>query len=681
MTNSDKRKVFFLLITALAITVRAIYLHDIIDTVEFKVPLLDAAWYDTHALEVLKGDLLASQSTFRVPLYIYFLAGCYKIFGHQYLPPVLFQVILGSLVCGIIFLIGDRVFGFWAGLVAGLGMALHRVAVFSDLQLLPTTIFIFGIVVATYLVIRGLETDKARSWILAGVCIGISFLTRPDVVFFTIAICLIPLFKFGARRGFRRISSVLSPVVVAMLLLGVRNLIVTGEFHLFSSQGSLNLYIGNAAFADGKTPVHPPTHAKFNLTMDRRDDSMLAAAKQHAMEDLGRPITDSELSRYLLRRTIEDIRQNPARWVILMLKKVYYFLNNYERSDLKPMWRISRNLSWTMKNLLLPFTSAIVPASLGFLLVLVRKDGRGLVILAGFVAFALGTILFFVSWRYRLPAVIYIWILAGYGLVEVLRALNARRFIFVISSGLLMGAVGFVSASSYLGVRDEAFSANYLVNEAVVHSTYGLDDEAVSILKEAIDLNPASERTHFVLGHQYAKMGKIDEARREMGIATMLFPGYLPAAHTTLGVALFKAGDYAKAADEFREALKFASTDVSIKTKLVVSLMHLGEIEEAERMIAEIEDASLVDPNSMLTIAKGWVNIGEPERAETILRNLIQEDPTNVDARIVMATALETQGRYEEAVLLLREASRLDPFRQDIQDLLTSLESKSKLLR
>lgn len=680
MTNSSKRKLLFLLITAVAIAVRAIYLHDIIDTVEFKVPLLDAAWYDTHALEVLKGDLLASQSAFRVPLYIYFLAGCYKTFGHQYLPPVLVQVILGSLVCGIVFLVGDRVFGFWAGVVAGLGVALHRVAVFSDLQLLPTTIFIFGIVVATYLVIRGLETDKARSWILAGVCIGISFLTRPDVVFFTIGICLILLFKFGVRRGFRRIIFVLSPLVVAMLLLSLRNQIVTGEFYLFSSQGSLNLYVGNAIFADGKTPLHPPTYAKFDLTMDHREDSMLAAAKQHAMEDLGRPLTDSELSRYLLRRTIEDIRQNPKRWVILMLKKVYYFLNSYERSDMKPMWRISRNLSWTMKNLLLPFTSAMVPASLGFALVLVRKHGMGLVIWAGFVAFALNTILFFVSWRYRLPAVIYIWMLAGYGLVELLRALRARKFIFVISSGLLMGAVGFVSASSYLGVRDEVYSEDYLVNEAIIHSSYGLHDEAVSILKEAIALNPAGERTHFALGHQYAKMGKIDEAKREMGIATMLFPGYLPAAHTTLGVAFLNVGDCAKAADEFREALKFAPTDVSIKTNLVVSLMRLGEIEEAERMIAEIEKASN-DFNSMLTIAKGWVSIGRPERAETILRNLIQEDPTNVEARIVMATALEMQERSEEAVLLLREARRLDPFRQDIQDWLTSLESKSKLLR
>ncbi len=681
MTDSRKAYFAFLLITALAISIRLAYLLDVIDTIDFKVPVLDAAWYDTHALEVLKGDLLASQSIFRVPLYVYFLAGCYKIFGHNYLAPVLLQILLGSISCGIVFLIGSRAFGFWPGVVSGLGVSLHRVAVFSDLQLLPTTIFIFGTVVATYLVILGFETDKMRNWVLAGVCLGFSFLTRPDVIVFSGMILLPLLLWLGAKRGLQRAILIVSPIVVAVLLLGLRNKVVTGEFYVLSSQGSLNLYIGNAVFADGKTPLHPPTRAKFDLTMDRREDAMLAAAKQHAFEDLGRSLSDNELSKYFLKKTLQEIRGDPARWIVLMLKKVYYFLNVYERSDMKPMWRISRHLSWAMKKLLLPFTAALAPASLGFLLVLVRRHRMGLVISAASLAFALNTILFFVSWRYRLPAVSYLWLLGGYGLVEVAKALIEKRLLFVLSSALLMGGVAFVSASSYLGVREERYSAQYLVNEACIHSSYGLDDEAVNILKEALKLDPADERIHFVLGYQYAKMGRIDNARQEMDIATMLFPDYLPVAHHTLGVALFRLGEYAKAADEFREALKFAPEDLETKANLAVCLMQLGSMEEADKLIAEIEKASLTRSNPMVAIAKGLVSIGKPERAEVILKSILERDPGNIEALIVMATVLEMQGRYGEALVLLRQAGRLDPHRKDIQDVIRNLESKAKLPR
>lgn len=675
MAANRPRRLWLLAIVAAALLTRAIFLVQIVDTPDFKVPVLDAAWYDIHALEVLNGDLLASQALFRVPLYIYFLSLFYKIFGHSYLPPILFQVILGSLTCGVVFLMAERAFGLVAGLIAGFGMAFYKMAVFSDVQLLPTTLFIFLIVVSTYLIMRGLDASGSRSWILAGILIGLALLTRPDVVLFVLATCIVVLWIVGLRKAVSKLGYVLLPLLVALAVLGLRNFLVTGDFYLVSSQGAVNLYAGNSLLADGKTPITPPTLSPYDLWLDKKMDAMKAAAEQYAFEHVGRPLSDRELSAFFIKETLGDIGENPTRWVRLLLRKVYYSFNNYERSDLKPIWRLSRHRSWLMRKGLLSFVFVIPGASAGLILVLLRKHRFGILVAGSACSFVLNMVVFFVSWRYRLPAIPYLWALAGYGVTQTIDCIAKRRWslggILVVS----MIAVGLISASSYLDVKVDQYASNYLVNEAAIYDECNRHEEAIEILKEAVELDPADARSYLALGIEYSKLGQIEEARKAMEIAAMLYPPYQPVAFHKIGVALYNKQDFASAAEEFKKAAQFESFAITDGINIAICMINLGKKQSADSVMTELAKRFEGSRESMIAIAGGWINLGSPDRAEEILENLIEKNPNDVEALLVMADAVAIQGRSNQALDLLRRASILSPKDPRIRDAIKALES------
>lgn len=675
MAANRTRRLWLLAIILASLLTRAIFLAQIVDTPDFKVPVLDAAWYDIHALEVLKGDLLASQALFRVPLYIYFLSLFYKIFGHSYLPPIAFQVILGSLTCGIVFLIAERAFGLVAGLIAGFGMAFYKMAVFSDVQLLPTTLFIFLIVLSTYLIMRGLDGHGSRNWILAGILIGLALLTRPDVVVFVLATCIAVLWIMGLRKAVSKLAYALLPLLVASAILGLRNFLVTGDFYLVSSQGAVNLYAGNSLVADGKTPITPPTLSPYDIWLDKKVDAMKAAAEQYAFEHVGKPLSDRELTEFFIKETLSDIGENPARWVRLLLRKVYYSFNNYERSDLKSIWRLARHHSWLMRKGLLSFVFVIPAASAGLILVFLRKHGFGILIAASAGGFVLNMIVFFVSWRYRLPAIPYLWTLAGYGAAQTIYCFGNRRWSL---GGILLGsmiAVGFISVSSYLDVKVDQYASNYLVNEAAIYDQCNRYQEAIEILKEAVELDPADQRSYLALGIEYSKLGQIEEARKAMEIAAMLYPPYQPLAFHTIGVALYNMQDFASAAEEFKKAAQFDSFAISEGINIAICMINLGKKESADSVMTELAKRFESSREAMIAIADGWINLGSPDRAEEILENLIEKDPNDVEALLVMADALAIQGRTDQALDLLRRASVLSPRDTRVRDAIRALES------
>ena len=174
-------------IILVALALRIAYLIDISDSPQFNYPMLDQYWYDSKARDVLAGDLLARTSSFRVPLYVYFLAGCYLVFGHSYVAAVLIQMFMAAVACGLVFLITKRIFGILAGVTAGLGLAFYRMAIYASGELLPTSLLLICVLAATYFVLRSVEGQRLRDGALAGFLLGLAFLTRPDVLPFACA--------------------------------------------------------------------------------------------------------------------------------------------------------------------------------------------------------------------------------------------------------------------------------------------------------------------------------------------------------------------------------------------------------------------------------------------------------------------------------------------------------------
>ena len=61
---------------------------------------------------------------------------------------------MGALSCGLIFFIGRKFFGRVAGAVAGFAFAFYGMAIYSDGEILPTTLFMFFMLLAVWFLIK-----------------------------------------------------------------------------------------------------------------------------------------------------------------------------------------------------------------------------------------------------------------------------------------------------------------------------------------------------------------------------------------------------------------------------------------------------------------------------------------------------------------------------------------------
>ncbi len=93
----------------------------------------------------------------------------------------------------------------------------------------------------------------------------------------------------------------------------------------------------------------------------------------------------------------------------------------------------------------------------------------------------------------------------------------------------------------------------YQYEKGVVALNYGLTDEAVRYGKLALSLDPNHYGAHTLLGGAYYKQGNYAEAVAEYGKAAELEPD-LAEAHFNLGLACFEAGDMARAEEELKRA-------------------------------------------------------------------------------------------------------------------------------
>ena len=108
-----------------------------------------------------------------------------------------------------------------------------------------------------------------------------------------------------SKRGYAWPGTLAIVFAGFLMLLGLRNYSAYDE-SIFSPQGAVNLYIGNASFADGKTPMAPPTSYVYGVAIDPGEDSIIEGCRIAARENMGRELPDSQLADYYMRKTIAD---------------------------------------------------------------------------------------------------------------------------------------------------------------------------------------------------------------------------------------------------------------------------------------------------------------------------------------------------------------------------------------
>lgn len=208
-------------------------------------------------------------------------------------------------------------------------------------------------------------------------------------------------------------------------------------------------------------------------------------------------------------------------------------------------------------------------------------------------------------------------------------------------------------------IRSDSRNADALHLLGVLLMQQAQYDEAVSLIKKAIDCNPSAAAYHNNLGNALKSTGNYDEAIRCYKKALALKPAY-PQALYNLGNALKELGHLEEAADSYLKALSIMPDFAEVHNNLGLIYQECDQMEEA---LSSFKKAYSLNPGSVDTcsnLAEVYEKKNNVEQAEMFSKKALSMDPANPHARYVQARLLRRRGKLGEAVELLAPAVQVD---------------------
>ncbi|MDZ7372925.1 MAG: tetratricopeptide repeat protein [candidate division KSB1 bacterium] len=569
-----------------ALAARLIYLfHLMRNSPAANILIHDSALFNHFAHQILAGKLVLERAFYLAPLYSYFLALVYFLFGESFSAVRLVQFLLGSLGAVLVFALGRRFLTRRAAAMAGFFAALYAPFLFFDGCLLGTSLNTFLFLLATFLLVSAVDGGSWARVFLSGLSLGLAVTGRPNLLTAVPAFLGAPwLFRFGHRRRISVLAAWTTAFALPIAGTTLHNFLAEGQWIPLTTHGGINFYIGNHRGASGvwEAPAGmEPSVSAINL----EDATRVAEA------ELGRSLTAAQVSWYWYRKTFAFILSRPYEWLWLLLKKTVLFLNPYE-IPLNFQYAFHQQFSWLLR---IPFTNLVflMPFAL-FGLVVAWPERNRLGFLYGLVTlYSLGVILFFVSDRYRVVVVPYLILFAAYG-AEWLIACRRSRPVTGRWVGLSLAVA--IALSFWLGARQSqrANPAGEYYNLCVAHLNEGHLDEAIYWGRKAILSNPSLENAHYNLGIALMKKGRYREALEAFATVVRLDPKEVPAWGNIGGIHLM-LGDTERAIGSLRKAVELDSHYVPAWLNLGIAHYRQGDLAAARRAW---EQALRVDPEN-----------------------------------------------------------------------------------
>lgn len=534
-----------------ALALRWGYVLELADLATFRHLVVDAARYDELARSILTRGFVPDEPFSQAPLYPYFLASVYSLFGVSYTAVRLIQGVLGAATVVLLTLATGRAFGRPAGLVAGLLATFYGPFVFyAGLLWKPTlTLFLLSAVLFLLAGEPGRRAGMGRL-LAAGVLLGAAGLLRENVLvlapFLAALLWLEPRVLTGEGRSWKRPSWLAVGVVLALLPVVLLNVRASGEWMLTSAQGGMNFYIGNGPEATGTyVPFSDDSQDPEQLLADSR-----RVAARLLSERTGEPMTPEELtparsSRVLWTETLRSMAADPLGWLRMTARKARLFWNAYEIPDAEDLV-VNRELSAVLALAPVSFGWLAPLALLGFVPAFRRAPREAWLVAAGTLGVFVSVMLFFVLGRYRLPVTPFLLPPAGLAVAwlgSLVKGVleDRRRF-------KAPAAAGAALAVLLLWVHWPVFDQDAR-RQHTAALWFNLGSAAQQLAGEAYDELPQNPEA---LGRGLARSGQAVGFLRR---AVEASPGFA-VARIELGVALHRQAIFLQLAGQRTEALE-----------------------------------------------------------------------------------------------------------------------------
>jgi len=578
-----------------ALSLRVVYLSQIISTPLFHGLVPDSEQYQQLALRILKGDFTHREFIYLNPLYPFFLALGYLILGQNPILVAGVQALLDSLSCVLLFSITSTLFGRWAGSIAAFIYACYAIAIFYTGMLLAPAVVIFVMLLFIYLLITAERKGRLTLFFTSGVLFGVVISAVPN---FILSLIFISLWFFitmkharGMQKTIRGFLCLLMGFFTVMSLLLLRNYLIAQTFSPFSVHGGINFYIGNNTNATGSF-MSPQGISSSPV-------EQVKTSIRYAEQETGRKLTASQVSRYWFYQGLAFIKSTPGNALLLYLKKCALFWRK-EEPPLNLNYSLSKEFAPILKLPLFSF-GAIAPFALLGIILSLRKKNSVVLLNLFTLSSMISVILFFISDRYRLPVVPFLIIYCAYGFCWYIEKLRIRKVKEVTTGSVVLILFLFLInfPFDYFKITP---SSPYYSNLGAAYTNMGKPDEAIQALTRALFLDPHYAEAHYNLGNVYYKKGLCDKAIEEYTKALHSNPHFAEA-HNNLGRTYGTKGMLDEAISEFRNALTDNPRYAEAYFNLGTAYGKKGVMDEA---IASLKKAIDIDPD----YAEAHYNLG-----------------------------------------------------------------------
>lgn len=660
------------LIAGLALLLRWIHLAFIWSSDLVRIPIIDSAFYHHWASQIAAGEFVGNGVFFMSPLYPYFLGLIYSVFGTNAGMALIIQSIIGAATVYLVYLWVEELLDRRYAIVSSALAAIYAPLIFYDGALLTSSIIMFLSAIILYLTSKALREPTTLGLMTIGGLFGLSALARP--------LALIPLALFGLlffikerNSSARRWLVLASGAGVVLFTVGLRNLIVGGEFTLTTSSAGMNFYIGNNPEATGlywEAPFLTSAEPQFE------DEDY----RQVASEAVERELTTREAGSYWFRKSLDWAINHPIDYLKLLSIKTFYFWNRAEFANNTSIY-LGRELSPILRFNPLGFW-LLAPVGLGGLILFWRRKGLGVSALPIIwaVSYFIGCAIFFVSSEYRLPIALPLFLGAGFFIIEFIELLRQKKVENALKVSVLpLLILPFVNYRTEFIIRGENARMDWF---NIANTLYKNDDPAGAAIRfeRSLAVDPYFAEAMLKLAEAYYRSGKTEEA-----IAIGKRAG-LPNPESILnlvqGSALHEAyarlneGNLVGAMREFAAAGYDPSAASAETTK--VSLLNAarkafesGDVNKSlEHFHAILASDSTREPSIYYNIAFLNYQLGRLDSAVVFAETALEIDSLNGPAASLLQRIYRSMGKDAEAEKLLQ---RFSPDNKDRETMLTAI--------
>ncbi len=642
MSRRTEKRLLVLLLAAAA-TIRLAFFLTIKDTDLANIPLLDGQAYQEWALQLLSGNWDWYHTYWLGPLYPHLLALIYLVTGPHILVPLGLQLLLSVLNIWLVFRLAKMLFPEASSpvpLAAAALYAFYGPAVFYAGQLLMATLVTTLVLLIALQTLRAIARPTLHRWLLLGALVGLTATGRGNILLYPVLLGAWMMRRppVGIPRA-RALAALFLGALLLILPVTLRNIIVADDFTLLTSNGGVNLLIGQQAKYKGI----------FAHVTDRPQADFDPSLEKTLEQETGRDLKGSEVSRILAGRAVrlflKDWRAMPG----LYFHKAYRFWNGYELPQITS-YDYWRGHLWPLRLLPVSFVLMAAAGLLGFLLL--PRPGKTLLLLL-VLGYFLSLMPFFPTSRYRLPLVPVLAVPAAALLVHLVR--RGKRW------PRLAAALVLLIAALWPGWT--AFSRSEVAWQVHLHmaSRASRRGDVQTILAQG-DL--AEQARPGLAETPYQIAGHLENAKA------------FPAAISALRLAAvrdpderlipYRLGRDFEATGDTTEALAAYMRAADMDTAWCLPYLHAGLLlhnqGRTDQALAALAQAYRRAPGNRqvrVNYASMLAETGDLSRARTLLRSLTADQPDYVNGWFNLALVEWNSGQKDAARTHLARAARL----------------------